>query len=82
MSRCAYTAFLLTVYGAQPMASRAQVHGHKSQALVHVGSVDTPLTTSAIDAAVDECAMLQRGNCVFRLGMGNRAIRPDHRERP
>jgi adenine-specific DNA-methyltransferase len=57
----AYTAFLLQLYGAQPMAGRAQVHGHKSQALVHVGPVDTPLTTSAIDAAVDECAMLQQG---------------------
>ena len=56
----AYTAFLLQLYGAQPMAGRAHIHGRKSEALVHVGSVDIPLTTSAIDAAVDECAMLRQ----------------------
>jgi adenine-specific DNA-methyltransferase len=61
----AYTAFLLQLYGAQPMAGRAHIHGHKSyghksEALVHVAPVDTPLSTSAIDAAVDECAMLQQ----------------------
>ncbi len=27
---------------------------------MHVATVDAPLTTSAIDAAVDECAMLKR----------------------
>jgi adenine-specific DNA-methyltransferase len=61
----AYAAFLLQLYGAQPMPGRAHIHGyksegHKSEALVHVGPVDTPLTASAIDAAVDECTMLQQ----------------------
>jgi adenine-specific DNA-methyltransferase len=55
-----YTAFLLQLYGAQPMPGRAHIHGHRNEALVHVAPVDTPLTTSAIEAAVDECAMLQQ----------------------
>jgi adenine-specific DNA-methyltransferase len=42
------------------MPGRAHIHGHKSEALVHVAPVDTPMTTSAIDAAVDECTMLQQ----------------------
>jgi adenine-specific DNA-methyltransferase len=59
-SQGAYTAFLLELYGAQPMAGRVRIHGRKGEALVHVGPVDMPLNTSAIDAAVDECAMLQQ----------------------
>src|SRR3984885_9139217 len=56
----AYLAFILKLYHAHPMAGRAHIHGYKSEALVHVARVDTPLTASAIDAAVDECAMLQQ----------------------
>jgi adenine-specific DNA-methyltransferase len=55
-----YLAFILKLYGAQPMPGRAHIHGHNGEALVHVAAVDTPLTTSAIDAAVDECAMLKQ----------------------
>ena len=36
------------------------LHGHNGEALVHVAAVDTPLTANAIDAAVDECAMLKQ----------------------
>ncbi len=57
----AYLAFILQLYGAQPMPGRAHLHGDNGEALVHVAAVDTPLTTSAIDAAVDECAMLKQG---------------------
>jgi adenine-specific DNA-methyltransferase len=55
----AYLAFILKLYGARPMPGRAHLHGNNGEALVHVAAVDTPLTTSAIDAAVDECAMLK-----------------------
>ncbi len=41
-------------------AGPAHIHGNNEEALVHVAPVDTPLTTSAIDAAVDECAMLKQ----------------------
>jgi len=56
----AYLAFILKLYGARPMPGRAHLHGDTGEALVHVAAVDTPLTTSAIDAAVDECAMLKQ----------------------
>ena len=42
------------------MPGRAHIHGHNDEALVHVAAVDAPLTASAIDAAVDECAMLKQ----------------------
>ena len=45
--QCAYVAFILKLYGAQPMPGRAHIHGSKREALVHVGAVDAPLTTSA-----------------------------------
>jgi adenine-specific DNA-methyltransferase len=56
----AYVAFILKLYGAQPMAGRTHIHGNRSEALVHIGPVDAPLTTLAIDAAVDECATLKQ----------------------
>jgi adenine-specific DNA-methyltransferase len=56
----AYLAFILKLYGAQPMTGHAHIHGKNGEALVHVASVDAPLTASAINAAVDECAMLKQ----------------------
>ena len=55
-----YIAFMLKLYGAVPVAGRAHIHGKKSEALVHVAAVDVPLTTEAIEAAVDECAKLKK----------------------
>jgi DNA modification methylase len=55
-----YVAFILKLHGAVPMPGRAHIHGRSGEALVHVAPVDTPLTTSAIAAAVDECAMLKQ----------------------
>jgi adenine-specific DNA-methyltransferase len=57
----AYVAFILKLYGAEPVAGVAHIDGTKqSTALVHVGAVDVPITTAAIEAAVDGCAKLQR----------------------
>jgi adenine-specific DNA-methyltransferase len=56
----AYLAFILKLYGAQPTAGRAHIHGTKEDALLHVAPVDTPLTATAINAAVDECALLKQ----------------------
>lgn len=56
-----YLAFILKLYGAQPVAGLAQLHGKKGKALVHIGAVDAPVTISEIDAAVDECAKLKQG---------------------
>ena len=55
-----YIAFMLKLYGAEPVAGRAHIHGKKSEALVHVAAVDVPITIEAIEAAVDECAKLKK----------------------
>ena len=56
-----YLAFILKLYGAQPVAGLANLHGKKAKALVHIGAVDAPVTIAEIDAAVDECAKLKQG---------------------
>jgi hypothetical protein len=56
-----YLAFILKLYGAQPVAGVANLHGKKGKAMVHIGAVDAPVTISEIDAAVDECAKLNQG---------------------
>jgi hypothetical protein len=55
-----YLAFILKLYGAQPVAGLAFLHGKKGKAMVHIGAVDAPVTISEIDAAVDECAKLKQ----------------------
>ncbi len=57
---CEYVAFILKLYGAEPANGLAHVDGKKSNALVHVGAVDLPITNAEIDAAVDECATLKQ----------------------
>ncbi len=55
-----YLAFILKLYGAQPVAGMAHLHGKKAKAMVHIGAVDAPVTIAEIDAAVDECAKLKQ----------------------
>ncbi len=57
-----YLAFILKLYGAQPIAGLSFIHGKKGKALVHIGAVDAPVTISEIDAAVDECAKLKQSD--------------------
>jgi adenine-specific DNA-methyltransferase len=56
-----YLAFILKLYGAQPVAGMAHLHGKKGKAMVHIGAVDAPVTISEIDGAIDECAKLKQG---------------------
>lgn len=50
-----YLVFILRLYGAQPLPGiAAGLHGRKDKAMVHIGSVDAPVTIAEIDAAVDE----------------------------
>ncbi len=56
-----YLAFIIKLYGAQPLAGMAHLHGKKSKAMVHIGAVDAPVTIAEIDAAVDECTKLKQG---------------------
>jgi DNA modification methylase len=56
-----YLAFILKLYGAQPVAGMAHLHGKKGKGMIHIGAVDAPVTIAEIDAAVDECAKLKQG---------------------
>jgi DNA modification methylase len=56
-----YLAFILKLYGAQPVAGMTHLHGKKAKAMIHIGAVDAPVTIAEIDAAVDECAKLKQG---------------------
>lgn len=55
-----YLAFILKLYGAQPAAGMAHLHGKKGKAMVHIGAVDAPVTIGEIDAAVNECTKLKQ----------------------
>jgi DNA modification methylase len=53
-------AFILKFYGAQPLAGLRHLHGQKGKAMVHVGTVDAPVTTDEINAAVAECVQVRQ----------------------
>jgi len=50
-----YLAFILKLYGAQPVAGMTHLHGKKGKAMVHIGAVDAPVTIDEINEALDEC---------------------------
>ena len=56
-----YLAFILKLYGAQPVAGFEHLHGKRGRAMVHVGAVDAPVTIAEIEQALDECARLKQG---------------------
>lgn len=56
-----YLAFILKLYGGQPVAGMSHIHGKKGRAMIHIGAVDAPVTISEIDSAVDECVRLRQG---------------------
>ena len=55
-----YLAFILKLYGAQPLPGLTHLHGRRNTAMVHIGAVDAPVTINEIDAAVEECRTLQQ----------------------
>jgi len=55
-----YLAFILKLYGAQPVAGMAHLHGKKGKAMVHIGAVDAPVTIDEINQALDECVALKQ----------------------
>ena len=56
-----YLAFMLKLYGAQPVAGLAHLHGKKGKAMVHIGAVDAPVTIDEINAAIGECVQVKQG---------------------
>jgi len=55
-----YLAFILKLYGAQPVAGMVHLHGKKGRAMVHIGAVDAPVTIDEVNQALDECVKLKQ----------------------
>ena len=55
-----YLAFIIELYGAQPIAGMNHLHGKKSKAMIHIGAVDAPVTISEIDSAMEECIRVKQ----------------------
>lgn len=62
-----YIAFILKLYGAEPLAGTPHLHGRKSDAYVYVGPVSSPVTIAEIEQAVNECKKM-KGTAVHVLG--------------
>lgn len=50
-----YIAFMLKLYGAEPISGFTTIHGKKSNALVYVGPVDAPVTIFDVTEAIKDC---------------------------
>jgi DNA modification methylase len=55
-----YLAFILKLYGAQPVTGMAHLHGKRGKAMVHVGAVDAPVTIDEVNAAIAECLAVKQ----------------------
>jgi adenine-specific DNA-methyltransferase len=55
-----YLAFLIKLYGAQPVVGLTHLHGKKGKAMIHIGAVDAPVTIDEIDTAIAECVQLRQ----------------------
>ena len=49
-----YLAFILKLYGAEPIAGSSHIHGKKGNALVYIGAVDSPVTIQEISDALKD----------------------------
>lgn len=52
----AYLNFILTLYDAEPVEDFRELHGKKSDRLVHIGAVDAPVTIDEVEQVMDELA--------------------------
>lgn len=50
-----YLAFILKLYGAEPISGFTHIHGKKGNALVYVGAVDSPVTIQEVVDAIKDC---------------------------
>ena len=55
-----YIAFILKLYGAEPLAGMQHLHGKKGRAVVHIGAVDAPVTIDEINACIEECLAVKQ----------------------
>ena len=62
-----YIAFILKLYGGEPIAGSTYLRGRKGDAYVYVGAVSNPVTIAEIEQAVNECKKM-KGTAVHVLG--------------
>lgn len=55
-----YIAFILKLYHAEPVSGTGLIHGRKTDSMVHVGAVDSPVTIDEINLCIDECKKLRQ----------------------
>lgn len=53
-----YLAFILRLYGAEPLPGMQHLHGRHGSAVVHIGAVDAPVTIGEVADAIEECVAL------------------------
>jgi len=53
-----YLAFILKLYGAEPISGLSHVNGRKGSALIYVGAVDMPVTINDCIEAINDCKSL------------------------
>lgn len=62
-----YIAFILRLYGAEPLTGSSHLHGRKGDSYIYVGAVSNPVTIAEIEQAVNECKAM-KGSTVHVLG--------------
>lgn len=55
-----YLAFILKLYGAEPLTGMQHLHGKKGNAMIHIGAIDAPVTIDEINSAINECITVQQ----------------------
>ena len=49
-----YLAFILKLYGAEPISGSNHIHGKKGNALVYIGAVDSPVTIQEVTDSLND----------------------------
>jgi len=55
-----YIAFILKLYGAQPLSGMQHLHAKKGRAMVHIGAVDAPVTIDEVNTSIEECVAVNQ----------------------
>lgn len=56
-----YLAFILKLYGAEPISGSTHIHGKKNNALVYIGAVDAPVTVQEVTDALSDTKAVSSG---------------------
>lgn len=59
-----YIAFILKLFKADPLPGSSIIHGKRGSKLVHVGSVEAPVTFSDIQSALEEVKRMKQNSLV------------------